>query len=143
MANLRIIRTLAIFLTLAVAFATVSILPSIPPLAAEQHTTRYVIEVKLPTGDVLPLSEITVFREDSWSFSVKGALVSGTFYFGDLPPRPDQNKDKVVAIEVSSDEGATGFRAVLERFPAGGTLLIRQDGNLFTEATVTYNPEAV
>ncbi len=143
MVNHTVRKTLAIALTLMMAFAVVSVVLSISLSAAEQNSTRYAIEVKLPAGEVLPLGEITVFGEDSWSYSVRSALVSGTFYFGDLPPRPDPAKDKVAAIEVSSDEGATGFRAVLERFPAGATLLVHQDGELFTEATVTYNPETV
>lgn len=136
-------RTVAIALTLMAALVIVSVLPGVSLPASEEGTTHYAIELRLPAGEMVPLGEITVFGEDSWSYSVRNALVSGTFSFGVLPPRPDPETDKVAAIEVSSDDGESGFRAVLERFPAGGTLLVHQDGELFTEATVTYNPEAV
>jgi len=142
MINIRTQRALAIILTFMVAaIAVVIVALNVSLTAAEEGGTQYAIELRLSTGENVPIAEITVFGAGSWSYTVDEEELSGTFFFGNLPPRPDPVTDKVAMIEVSSDDGASGFLAVFKRFPAGATLLLHRDDKLFTEATITYNPE--
>jgi|GEM_PF-2140675 len=142
MTNIMMKKSLIFILIFAVAALGVICAVIDAALAAgEQEGTKYTISIKLMSGEMVPLSEVTVFGESSWSYSTDDDLVRGTFFFGDLPPRPDPEADRVALVEVSRDEGARGFLAVFERFPAGATLLLRRGEKLITEATITYNPE--
>lgn len=109
--------------------------------AVSSEQVNYALKLKPAVGDVVPLTELTVYGDASWSYSLNSQTVSGTIYSGQLPPKPDIVAGKLAMFEVTKDEGATGLRGVFNRFPAGGTLLVYKDGKLFCETKFFLNPE--
>jgi hypothetical protein len=104
---------------------------------AAQNTQKHSYEFKLLLGkDSIQLADITVYGDTSWAYSVDDGTVSGTLYFGKLPP-PDVTKEKVAVIDSTNDGGVTGMRGVFKKFPAGGTLVIWKDGHYSTGVKFT------
>jgi len=126
----RIVLVLVFSIPLALASASAS---------EESPDKTYRIELKLSSGEVLPLAEITAFT-DTWSFSVENELLSGTFYFGTLPEKPDPAKKLYALFETSADKGKTGLRGVFWKVPAESTILLYLNEKLIAETTFKFNP---